>query len=143
MSIGDWDVFGDLARLRRDLGRFSREASQLASPAAAGDAWAPPVDVYEQENTLVLLVDLPGVRREDIQLRVDHDSLTIEGQRLALEDAATIRSERPVGRFHRSFRIATPVDLASTQAVYRDGVLRLLIPRGPSGQSARVRVRIE
>ena len=97
MSIGDLDVFGNLARLRRDLARFSQEAWPGVRSDNAGGVWAPPVDIYEQGNTLVLLVDLPGVRREDIQLRVDRDSLTIEGQRLAAEGAASIRTERPVG----------------------------------------------
>jgi len=143
MSIGDWDVFGNLERLRRDLARFSQEVWPGLRSDNAGDLWAPPVDIYEQGNTLVLLVDLPGVRREDIQLRVDRDSLTIEGERLAAEEAASIRAERPVGRLHRSFRIAAPVDLAGAQAAYRDGVLRVVIPGGTSAAPVRLRVNVE
>jgi HSP20 family protein len=143
MSIGDWDIFGDLAKLRRHLGRLSYGSDASMTGDEREDAWAPPVDIIEHDGALVLLVDLPGVRREDIDLTVAHDTVTVAGQRSTSEGGAGIRLERPVGRFRRSFRIAVPVDASRAQAVYRDGVLRITVPQaGPAGP-ARVRVRVE
>ena len=143
MGIGDWDIFGDIARLRRDLDRFSegflpgREASETET------VWAPPVDVYEDDDGLVLVADLVGVRREDIDLRIDDTSVTLEGERARAESSSGIRLERPAGRFRRSFRIGIPVDPSGARATYREGVLRITIPRAAPGGRARVRVEVE
>lgn len=143
MSFRDWDIFGDIARLRRDLDRFSegllpgREASEQET------AWAPPVDVYEDDEGLILVVDLPGVRRDDIELRIDDTGLTLEGERPRTEASSGIRLERPAGRFRRSFRIGIPVDPSRARAAYREGVLRITVPRAAPGGSTRVRVDVE
>jgi len=143
MSIGDWDIFGDLARLRQRLGRLSHVNDAGMRGDDRDDAWAPPVDILEQDGALVLLVDLPGVRREDIELTIAHESLTVAGQRSSTEGGAGIRLERPAGRFRRSFRIAVPVDPSRAQAAYRDGVLRITLPQAAPAGPARVRVRVE
>jgi len=143
MGIGDWDIFGDIARLRRDLDRFSegflpgREASEQET------VWAPPVDVYEDDGGLILVVDLPGVRRDDIDLRIDDTGLTVEGERAREESSSGIRLERPAGRFRRSFRIGIPLDPSGARATYREGVLRITIPRAAPGSRARVRVEVD
>ncbi|HUU55342.1 MAG TPA: Hsp20/alpha crystallin family protein [Armatimonadota bacterium] len=143
MSIGDWDVFGDMARLRRGLDRFS-EGLWPGREASEGEAvWAPPVDVYEEDGGLVLVVDLPGVRREGIDLRIDDASVTLEGERGRTESSSGVRLERPVGRFRRAFRIGIPVDPSGARATYREGVLRITIPRAAPGGRARVRVEVE
>jgi HSP20 family protein len=143
VSIGDWDIFGDLTRLRQHLGRLSHGSDAGMTGDERDDAWAPPVDIIEQEGALVLLVDLPGVRREDIELTVADESVTVAGQRSSSEGGSGIRQERPVGRFRRSFRMAMPVDPSRAQAVYRDGVLRITVPHAGSAGPARVRVRVE
>ena len=143
MRTGDSGVFGDLARLRRDLDRFSLGMSGNPPPQDAEPTWAPPVDICEREEALVLLVDLPGVKREEIDLRVDRESLTIEGQRGREESGAGIRLERPTGRFRRSFRIGAPVDPSGVQAVYRDGVLQITVPRAAPAGPVRLRVDVE
>ncbi len=142
MSIGDWDVFGDIERLRRDLDRFS-EGLRLGRQPAGEEVWAPPVDIYEQDDALVLVVDVPGVRREDMDLRIDHNSVTLEGERARAESSNEIRLERPMGRFRRSFRIGVPVSPGGAEASYRDGVLRITIPRAAPGGPERVRVEVE
>jgi HSP20 family protein len=143
MSRGDWDIFGDLARLRRNLDRFSSGARAGGRSDEGDESWAPAVDIYEQEGALVLLVDLPGVKREDIQLNIDHDSVTVEGQRPCSEAGTGIRLERPAGQFRRAFKIGVPVDPNGVQAVYREGVLRITMPRAGRPESVRLRVDVE
>ena len=143
MSIGDWDIFGDLARLRRRLGRLSHERDLGAGASDLDGTWAPSVDILERDGALVLVLDLPGVKRDDIELTVDRDSLTVSGARPPDDAGVGIRFERPLGRFRRSFRIRVPVDPSRAQATYRDGVLRITLPQAPASGPARVRVRVE
>lgn len=143
MGIGDWDIFGDIARLRRDLDRFSEGFLPGREAPDQETAWAPPVDVYEDDEGLILVVDLPGVRRDDIDLRIDDTGLTVEGERARTESSSGIRLERPAGRFRRSFRIGIPLDPSGARATYREGVLRITIPRAAPGGRARVRVEVE
>jgi HSP20 family protein len=143
MSIGDWDIFGDIARLRRDLDRFADRMRPAAASADQEDVWAPPVDIHEMDDMLVLLVDLPGLRREDIELNIQRDSITLEGARTSAEPGNSLRMERPSGHFLRSFRIGVPVDPGGARAVYRDGVLRITLPRTAPSGPARVRVEVE
>ena len=140
MSFRDWDIFDEMARLRRELGHL---AANLQAGTAAQDQWAPPVDILEREETLVLLVDLPGVKREDIELRVEADTLTLEGQRTRPEGERGVRLERPMGRFRRSFRLGVPISPETVQATWREGVLEIVLRKAPPQEPEQVRVTVE
>jgi len=143
MSIGDWDIFRDIERLRRNFGRSGGVSLPARESSREEAVWAPPVDILDQDGTLVLLVDLPGLRREDIDLRIDRESVTLEGERPRGEPSGGIRLERPAGRFRRSFRIGLPVDPGKATAVYRDGVLRIELPRAARAGPSRLKVPVE
>ncbi len=143
MSAGDWDIFGDLSELRRDIDLFARSVRLGRLVDQRDDVWAPPVDIFEGHDALVLLVDLPGVNRDEINLRVDQGSLTIEGQRTGTEAGPDVQLERPVGRFRRAFKLGVMVDPTGVQAVYRDGVLRITIPRSARAEAAWLQVDVE
>jgi len=143
MTLGDRDIFGEMERLRRDLDGFSARMRSGWQASGEDQSWTPPVDIYEQDDALVLLVDLPGMKPAEIGLTVDHESLTIEGQRVQPARGNGLRLERPMGRFRRSFRIGVPVNPDGVQAAYRDGVLRVSIPRSTPHGPARVRVDVK
>jgi len=143
MSIGDWDIFGEIDRLRSGLGRLTGGLYTTRDLSGEEAVWAPPVDILDQDGSLVMFVDLPGLRREDIDLRIDRDSLTVEGERPRQEPSSGIRLERPVGRFRRSFLIGLPVDPGGAKAVYKDGVLRIDLPRAARAGPSRLRVKVE
>ncbi len=132
MSFRDWDISGHASPLRRELERL---ASSLLSGRETGDegVWAPPVDIYERRESLVLLVDLPGLKREDIEVQVESDTVTIQGERAPRGRADSIRVERPSGQFHRSFRIGVPIGTGEVRASYRDGVLEISLPKALPG----------
>lgn len=140
-DIRDWDIFGDLMRITEGLERPS--SAPRGSEAAGTAPWAPRVDIHEHDDALVLVLDLPGMRREDIDLQVDADGLTVQGSRGHTEGMRSLRLERPSGPFRRSFRIGVPIHPDKAQATYREGVLEITIPKATSGQAARVRVRVE
>lgn len=140
MSSRDWDIFGEMARLRRELGDFV--ASLQAGDAADGQ-WTPPVDILEREGSLVLLVDLPGVRKEDIELHIDGDSLSIKGRRERPEATRWVRMERQAGEFQRAFRLGAAISPETVQATWREGVLEIVLHRSPPPKPVQVRVEVE
>jgi HSP20 family protein len=104
--------------------------------------WAPSVDVIETEDAYLLYAELPGVRREDIQLQVRDRRLELSGRRHNLgENRNFLRMERSYGPFRRTFELAVPVDTDGISADFQQGVLRVHIPkRAPSG-TTRVPVK--
>lgn len=143
MSAQDWDIFGDVARLRSDLGRIADSLSSHPPTEDEEDVWVPPVDIHEQDDNLILLMDLPGFSREEIDLQVEGETLTLRGERSRTQRGRGIRLERPVGRFIRAFRIGVPIDPSNVQAAYRDGVLEVTIPKLAPDGPTRVRVNLE
>ncbi len=129
MDILGSNIFDQMARLQEGLNEFASRVEVGFPDRAEDDLWRPPVDIFEREEELVLSMDLPGLDREDIELRVDGASLTIEGEREPREEGTCVRRERPAGRFRRSFRLAAPVDTSQVKASYRDGVLEIRLPK--------------
>jgi HSP20 family protein len=136
MAFGDWDLFGQVARRRPGPGWQEMMAHREHQ-------WCPPVDVFERDDALVLMVDLPGVLKEDIELRMEANVLTLAGQRRRLEDRQGVRLERPMGRFQRSFRIGLPVTTEGAKATFREGVLEIVLHKAARGGAACVQVVVE
>ena len=137
-SLGS-DIFGHMARLERELG----DLAAGVSPSQEEGEWRPPVDIYERDDALVLVMDLPGVRKEDIDLQVDGATLTVQGEKTRqLADTRSLRLERPVGRFRRSFRMGAPIDPARVKASYRNGVLEIVLPKAASPGPVRLHIDV-
>jgi HSP20 family protein len=105
----------------------------------------PAVDVVEQPDGITLLADLPGVPREALQLRVDGETLTIEGEiRLALpEGMQPSHAEVQRMRYRRAFTLSRELDSDRIEAEFRQGVLRLRIPKAAHAQPRRIEVRVQ
>lgn len=115
-----WDPFADLNRIQREF-----EKSYFGPRARPAD-FAPPVDVYEDANSLVLRAELPGVKREDIEVSIDSNVLTLKGERkLAQEEDGRRyhRVERTYGSFVRQFQLPSNLDPGTIDANLSDGVL--------------------
>ncbi|HKI04438.1 MAG TPA: Hsp20/alpha crystallin family protein [Thermoanaerobaculia bacterium] len=96
--------------------------------------WAPSVDVLETEDAYLIFAELPGVRRDDIQLQVRDRRLELSGRRQPLgENRNFLRMERSYGPFRRTFDLGAPVDTAAIAAAFEQGVLRVLIPKRTGG----------
>lgn len=92
--------------------------------------WAPSVDVLETENSYLLFAELPGVRREDIQLQVKDRRLELSGLRHPLgENRNFLRMERSYGPFRRVFDLGAPVDAENISARFDQGILKVDIPK--------------
>ena len=107
--------------------------------------WVPDVDVFRRQGKLVVRVDLPGVRREDIDVSVEDDALVISGRREEDREAKEedyYRFERPMGRFHRTISIPRGVRPEEIEARYREGVLEVE-ERVPPEQARKTRVGLK
>jgi HSP20 family protein len=124
-------VFGDLA------GRTAEESNLTA--------WAPPVDIYETENELVVKADLPDVNPQDLDIRVENNILTIRGERkfeTKVNEDNYLRIERAYGSFSRSFSLANSVKSDAIKADYRNGVLTLSIPKREEAKPKQIKVNV-
>jgi HSP20 family molecular chaperone IbpA len=104
----------------------------------------PRVDVSEDATGITLLADLPGVSRETLQVRVDNESLTVEGeiQQDLPEGLEPVYAEVQVARYKRVFTLSRELDTEAISAVLKDGVLNLRIPKQSHAQPRRIEVRV-
>ena len=103
----------------------------------------PPVDVFENESSITLLADLPGVPREQLQLRVDGDTLVLEATAVASgpQDMELVYGEAQCPAYRRQFTLSRELDAGRIEAQLRDGVLRLTIPKAEEARPRRIQVQ--
>jgi HSP20 family protein len=104
----------------------------------------PPVDVFENENAITLLADLPGVTKEQLNLRVDGDSLVIEATATIAsgpQEMELVYGELQCPAYQRQFTLSRELDTARIEAQLRDGVLRLTIPKAEAARPRRIEVQ--
>lgn len=110
-------------------------------------SWLPPVDVFENESReLILRAELPGLRREDINITIENSTLTIKGERKpdeAVRKDRYHRLERPQGHFARSFTLPDTVDSGRVRADYRDGILTIVLPVREEMRPRQIQVEVE
>ncbi len=125
--------------------QVKNDASPKTSAQPRGEARAlvPRVDVLEDEGGITLLADLPGVPREQLELKVEGDTLTIEGEvpPLGAAQLEPVYAELRVPRYRRAFTLSRELDAAHIEAGLKDGVLKLRIPKTAQAQPRRIEVR--
>jgi len=145
MGKGSDEALRDLLGLQETLYRLFDEQTTRERPAreAVPTPWSPAVDIYEASETFVLTAELPGMDQDDIHLEITEDLLVLRGERPLHTGAPVLsyhRVERPNGIFQRTFRLPAVVDPQTVSAAYRDGVLRITLPKRGSGRPIGVRV---
>jgi HSP20 family protein len=107
--------------------------------------WAPAVDIFEGEHELVVKADLPDIKPEQLDIRVESNILTIRGERKfekKAEEKNYLRVERSYGSFARSFSLANTVNTEAIKADYKDGVLTLSIPKREEAKPKQIKVNV-
>jgi len=136
----DWKREG-IRDLQEEINRMFEEASGRMTRCFLGDCgWSPLVDIYEKEDEIVVVAELPGLSRECISIDVSDSVLTISGNRSdgSLTDEVHSRMERNQGKFERTFSLPGVIDGAKATAVFRDGLLRIALPRIPVEKPLRI-----
>lgn len=144
-----WDPIRDLVGLQDRMNRLFQEAAQQRRERVEEEAdreieradWLPPADISESDSEHTIWVDLPGVERAALEISLDNDRLLIRGER-AIEYKGQHRVERPHGRFQRSFGVPSNVDQKAIAAEYKDGVLRVRLPKNKEQKGKKVEIKV-
>jgi HSP20 family protein len=138
------DPFRGLFDLQRRA--FNQALQNFETEAAAVGAWTPAADIFEDENSFVIKLELPEIRREDVKVSLDKNVLAIAGERkLENEEKRDHyhRVERSYGQFFRSFTLSPNANLEAVSAEFKDGVLRLSIPKKEEAKPKQIQVEIK
>ena len=132
--ISRWDPFRDLLSIQREMNRLYSNPTtpgREAAPASRSETWVPPVDIHESADAFTIAVELPGIKKEDIQLELKDESLTLRGERKPERDVreGVHRIERVYGPFQRSFNLPSNINASAVKATFRDGVLEIVLPK--------------
>ena len=147
MAVVKWDPFRDLISIQDRMNRLFEQtlSRSRGEEGAAAATWTPAVDIYETLDTIVIKADLPGVVREDIEIQVDDNTLTLKGERRFSKDVqeeSYLRIERTYGSFHRCFTLPATIRQEEIRAVCRDGVLELTLPKAEGSKPKRIAIEV-
>ena len=148
MSITRYDPFRDLKTLQDEVNRlFSTNFSRgFGDESFARGAWTPNVDIFENKDEIVLEAELPGMNREDFELTIENNVLTLRGERrFEKKDEADNyhRVERAYGAFSRSFTLPQTVSAENAAAEYKNGVLRVTLRKRDAVKARRIEIKGE
>ena len=140
------DPFRELFDLQRGIHQLFDEGYGAPREEMALRAWAPPVDIYEDENAFLIKVELPEINREDVKVNLNENVLSIAGERRVENEEKREnyhRVERSYGQFHRSFTLPQNVDAGAINAQFKDGVLRLTLPKKEEAKPRQIEVKVQ
>ncbi len=146
MAITRFDPFRDVIALQNRLNSIFQdynrgdEANQVSA-----SAFVPPVDVYEDEHKVVLKLEVPGLKQEDLDIQIEKNTLTVRGERKFEKEEKEEnfhRIERRYGSFFRSFSLPTTVNVEDVKASYDAGVLRIELEKKAEAKPKQIKVQV-
>ena len=141
MRLVRWDPFRDLSVLHERLNLLVSDGERSMQDGF-GD-WDPAVDVFENGDDVVIRAELPGIKTEDIDVRVENGNLVLHGERkrdIEVKDAKVYKRERSHGTFTRSFVLPTSVEASKIHASLADGVLEIVLPKAEVAKARKVEI---
>lgn len=145
-SISRFEPFRGYTVLQDQINRLFNDSFDRSSEEGSITTWAPAVDIYETEHELVVKADLPDVKPEELDIRVENNILTIRGERKfekKVSESNYLRIERNYGAFSRSFSLASTVNAEAIKADYKNGVLMLTVPKREEAKPKQIKVNVE
>jgi HSP20 family protein len=145
-ELSGWSNFNGFSTLRNEIDRLLEvPLTELARASHLLGGSAPAVDIYEDKDSFVVKADLPGMKKDDIDVSLEDGSLSISGERKGeenLDHAEVVRSERFFGRFQRIVALPTPVNALQIKAHYQDGVLTVTLPKLEEAKPKQIDVQV-
>ncbi|MEW6303937.1 MAG: Hsp20/alpha crystallin family protein [Verrucomicrobiota bacterium] len=140
----EWDwAPPQLTTLQQEINRLFETPFAELRPADFFNAWTPAVDVYEDTDHLVVRAELPGLKKDQIDVWFEDGVLNIAGERKQETEQRTLhRTERFHGRFHRSFTLPKPVNADKISAAYQDGILTVTLPKTEAAKPKQIEVNV-
>ena len=132
-EVAAWPRCGQLTDFQQEIGRlFGSPLTELARTSSLQGGWVPALDLYEDKDNLYVKVELPGMKREEIEVSFQEGNLSVSGERKSeqkQEGAEVWRAERFYGRFQRMLTLPMPVASEKIKAQYQDGILNITLPK--------------
>jgi HSP20 family protein len=141
-AVVRFDPFRDITTLRDDMNRLF--ARTLGDSPAAANTWSPAVDIFDTPDAIVLKAELPGIDPADIDIEVDDNVLTLNGERRfeeRVEEGRYYRVERAYGRFQRSVTLPQNVKADQISANVDHGVLEVRVPKADEAKPRKIAVQ--
>ncbi len=139
------DIFQDMDDMQREMNRLFK-LTGFPKETNGGTLWALVVDITDEKDNIRVRAELPGLKKEDVEVSVEGDILTIKGEKKQEKETKEkdyIRSERYYGAFHRSFTLPAGVDAQKVNASYKDGVLEITLPKREDAKPKQVKVEVK
>ena len=138
-----WDPFASLADIQEEMNRLFDTSMRRSARALDGQFFAP-CDIYEEQDKLIVRLDLPGLRKEDVSVTMQEGVLTVKGERKiqAPTDATYYTQERVSGTFMRTVQLPVAVDAGKIAAHFRDGVPEVTLPKSEEANPKQIEVKV-
>ena len=148
MATIRWSPAREIASLQQGINRLFEDVFSQSGDydSETMGAWRPPVDIIDTEAAIVIFVEIPGVEKEAVAIEVKENVLAISGERTvddAVGNGSYMRSERVFGRFARSFALPAMIPTDKITASFKDGVLKITIPKPEQEQPRKVSINVD
>ena len=145
MAIIRWDPFRDIITLREKMNRLFEDAvtARGEEKDMISSTWTPSVDIFETENALILTAEVPGIEEDNIEIKIEDNTLSLKGERnfeKETKEEYYHRIERAYGSLHRSFTLPHYVDSDNIEAVHENGILKINMPKKPELKPRQVKI---
>jgi len=145
-ELATWSPLNRLSSLREEMNRLL-DGSLAGFSGSAGlfGGWNPTVDVFQDKDSVLIKAELPGMKKEDIDITFQEGTLTICGERKQeseVKEGEVYRSERLFGKFHRTVSMPTKVDAEKIKASYKDGILSVQLPKAAEAKAKQIDVSV-
>jgi HSP20 family protein len=141
--------FYEMDKLHKEINRlfdFAYPGTDGAGASLLDGVWAPAVDVLEHKDSIVVKADLPGLTKEDVNVSIENNILTISGEKKLEQehkDGDAVRLERYYGSFNRAFTLPSTVDVNKVNAKFENGVLELTLTKKEEAKPRQIRIDVK
>ena len=143
-DLWNWSAFDQLTNVRDEINRLFESPLENGGSSNVFNTWAPAVDVYEDNDNLIVRAELPGMKKEDIEISLHENIITVSGERKnekKYEGAKTSREERFFGRFTRSISLPKAIDGGRVKANYKEGLLTVTLPKAAEAKPRQIQIQ--
>jgi len=140
-----WEPFREFSTLQDRMNRLFRDSYGSGDEALTSTAFAPPVDVYEDEHNITLKIEVPGIDEKEIDVRLENRTLSVHGERKFEKEEKEEnfrRVERRYGSFTRTFTLPSTVDSENVTANYDKGVLKITLAKKTEAKPKQIKVNV-
>ncbi len=145
-ELTTWTPFNRMSSLRDEIDRlFDLSMPTLTRDVGLFSGWTPALDLFQDKDNVFVKVELPGMKKEEIQISLHNGLLTISGERKREEksgEGETFRSESYYGKFHRTVTLPTMVESNNVKATYKDGILEVTLPKAEEAKPKQIEVGV-